>query len=75
MKGHRPILALVVEIEEIFHHCAKAFLRSQLWDPQTWAPDALPSVATLSKAMVPDSPETLAELEAYYGPSYREGLY
>ena len=24
VKGHRPILALVVEIEEIFHHCAKA---------------------------------------------------
>src|SRR3954447_9267235 len=26
VKGHRPLLALVVEIEEIFHHCAKAFL-------------------------------------------------
>ena len=36
VKGHRPILALVVEIEEIFHHCAKAFLRSQLWRPETW---------------------------------------
>ena len=36
VKGHRPILALVVEIEEIFHHCAKAFLRSQLWQPETW---------------------------------------
>lgn len=75
VKGRRPILALVVEIEEVFHHCAKAFMRSQLWDPQTWHPEALPSVATLSKAMVPDSPETLAELEAYYGPSYRDALY
>jgi uncharacterized protein len=36
VKGHRPILALVVEIEEIFHHCAKAFLRSPLWQPETW---------------------------------------
>ena len=36
VKGHRPILALVVEIEEIFHHCAKAFLRSKLWQPETW---------------------------------------
>ena len=29
VKGHRPVLALVVEIEQIFFHCAKAFLRSQ----------------------------------------------
>ncbi|WP_341350956.1 MSMEG_1061 family FMN-dependent PPOX-type flavoprotein [Nocardioides convexus] len=29
VKGHRPILAVVVEIETIFFHCAKAFLRSQ----------------------------------------------
>jgi uncharacterized protein len=44
VKGHRPILALVVEIEEIFHHCAKAFLRSQLWRPETWL-DPVPSRA------------------------------
>ena len=36
VKGHRPILALVVEITEIFHHCAKAFLRSKLWQSETW---------------------------------------
>src|SRR3954447_8650298 len=27
VKGHRPVLATVVEIEQIFHHCSKAFLR------------------------------------------------
>lgn len=30
VKGHRPVLAVVVEIEQIFYHCAKAFLRSAL---------------------------------------------
>ena len=34
VKGHRPQLALLVEIDEIFSHCAKAFMRSQLWEPQ-----------------------------------------
>jgi len=43
VKGHRPQLALVVEIETIFFHCAKAFLRSALWQPETWNPGALPS--------------------------------
>lgn len=69
VRGRRPVLCLVVEIEEVFHHCAKAFMRSSLWDPATWRPDALPSVAALSKAMIPDGPETLAELEEYYGPT------
>ena len=39
VKGHRPILAVVVEIEDIFFHCAKAFLRSGLWKPETWDPE------------------------------------
>ena len=75
VKGHRPILALVVEIHEIFFHCAKAFLRSRLWEPETWRPDAMPSVARISKAMLPDSPESLEQLEDYYGTAYTEGLY
>ncbi len=44
VKGHGPLLVLVVEIEEIFHHCAKAFMRSDLWRPETWT-DPLPSTA------------------------------
>ena len=76
VKGHRPILALVVDIDEVFFHCAKAFLRSRLWEPDTWNPSALPSVAAISKAITPDSPETLEQLEEYYrGPAYSEGLY
>lgn len=75
VKGHHPILALVVEIEEVFYHCAKAFMRSQLWQPETWQPDVLPSVAAISKATIPDSPETLEQLEAYYGQSYEQGIY
>jgi PPOX class probable FMN-dependent enzyme len=73
--GHRPALALVVEIEEVFHHCAKAFLRSALWDPATWAPDAgVPPRAVIAKALE-RSDEPLEELEAYYGPAYARRLY
>ncbi|MEU9687969.1 pyridoxamine 5'-phosphate oxidase family protein, partial [Amycolatopsis japonica] len=24
------------EVEELYMHCAKAFLRSSLWKPETW---------------------------------------
>jgi PPOX class probable FMN-dependent enzyme len=74
VKGHRPHLAIVVEIEQIFFHCAKAFLRSSLWKPETWNPDALPSQARLVKSLQ-EIPETLEELERYYGQSYAERLY
>ena len=69
------MLALVIEIEQVFSHCPKAFMRSGLWEPESWQPDELPSVAALCKA-VQDTPETLEELEAYYAPeSYAKRLY
>ncbi|MEV4803797.1 pyridoxamine 5'-phosphate oxidase family protein [Nonomuraea sp. NPDC049421] len=74
VKGHRPRLALVVEIEQIFHHCAKAFLRSELWKPETWNPDVLPSNARIIKE-VQTVTETVEELERYYGESYKQRLY
>ena len=75
VKGHRPVLALVVEIEEVFHHCAKAFLRSRLWDPESWDPEgAVPRRAVLAKALdVPDA--SVEELDAYYGPAYAQKIY
>ncbi|MFG1953181.1 pyridoxamine 5'-phosphate oxidase family protein [Micromonospora sp. NPDC048830] len=74
VQGHRPVLAIVVEIEQIFYHCAKAFLRSQLWQPETWQPGVLPSRARLVKT-VEAPPESLAELKRHYGPRYVESIY
>jgi PPOX class probable FMN-dependent enzyme len=73
VRGVRPVLAMVVEIDEVFSHCPKAFMRSRLWEPQTWLPDALPSTAALCK-LVLDTTETVAELEEYYSPENYETL-
>jgi uncharacterized protein len=64
VEGKRPILALEIDVEEVFFHCAKAFLRSDAWDPNTWNPTALPSVAQIAKAIKKDM--TIEELEKYY---------
>lgn len=31
-----PKVVVKVEVDEVFFHCSKAFLRSQLWKPDTW---------------------------------------
>ena len=75
VKGRRPILALVVDIDEIFFHCSKAFLRSQLWKPETWEPEArVPRRSVIAKEAEHD-PRSQEELEAYYGEQYAGGLY
>lgn len=74
VKGHRPKVAVLVEIEEIFHHCQKAFLRSSLWKPETWQPEAMASRALISQTLERKG-ESLEALEAYYGPSYEESIY
>jgi PPOX class probable FMN-dependent enzyme len=74
VRGHTPVVATVVGIEEVFHHCSKAFLRSGLWDAAGWRPDALPSRARIAHQL--ERPEqSLAELECYYGPGYADKLY
>ncbi|MFV2171528.1 pyridoxamine 5'-phosphate oxidase family protein [Actinomadura sp. LOL_016] len=50
VQGKRPRLALLIEVQELYMHCAKAFLRSALWEPETW-PDraSLPTLGRIVK--------------------------
>jgi hypothetical protein len=67
-------LALVVEIKQVFYHCSKAFLRSDLWQPATWNPTAVPSRARLAQRL--EQPDVaLEDLDRYYGPAYATRLY
>jgi PPOX class probable FMN-dependent enzyme len=74
VKGHRPVLALVVHVEQVFFHCGKAFLRSELWEPSSWEPEALPSRARIAHRYE-RADQPLEEIERYYGEAYRDGLY
>lgn len=35
-RGAPALLAVRVTVQECFFHCAKAFIRSQLWKPESW---------------------------------------
>ncbi|GAA2134938.1 pyridoxamine 5'-phosphate oxidase family protein [Glycomyces algeriensis] len=74
VKGHQPVLALVVEIDTIYFHCGKASMRSGIWKPETWTSDTLPRHAQLVKeTQVVDA--TLEQLVDKYGPKYEAELY
>ncbi len=75
VRGHRPVLAVVVEVEEVFHHCAKAFLRSGLWDPETWDPEGTVPRRSVIAQRYERPEESIEELDAYYGEQYGKGLY
>ncbi|MCX6406662.1 MAG: pyridoxamine 5'-phosphate oxidase family protein [Propionibacteriales bacterium] len=75
VRGHRPVLVCEVSVEQVFFHCSKAFLRSHLWEPDTWHPDAVPSRSEIAHALE-RSDQTLEEVRAYYeGPGYQAQLY
>ena len=66
VKGHRPILALVVQTDEVFFHCAKAFLRAGLWKPETWDPEgSVPRRSVLAGEVKPAG-MMVGQLDDYY---------
>ena len=51
VQGKRPDLALSVDVQELFLHCAKAFLRSSLWKSETWPErGSVPSAGRIAKS-------------------------
>ena len=67
----RPKLVIEVAVKEAYLHCAKAFMRSQLWDPESWGPrSALPSMNQMihdqigAGAVTESQAEMLARYEA-----------
>lgn len=51
VNGKIPLVGIVVAVEECFIHCAKAFRRSGLWEPESWLNNnELPSAAAIISA-------------------------
>ena len=75
-RGKVPPLALGVEVEEAFIHCAKAFKRSGLWEPAAW-PDlnGLASPAQMLYDHIKPTGTTVEEYDRRLQEGYRERLY
>jgi len=48
VNGKLPITAIVIHVEQTFLHCAKAIIRSKLWDPTSQVPKGtIPSLSRI----------------------------
>ena len=72
VKDRRPKAAIGVTVIQQYMHCAKAFRRSELWNPQTW-PDrtTLPTLGCIVRDQIPALRDVAADqidesLEASY---------
>jgi PPOX class probable FMN-dependent enzyme len=59
VNGRPPATAVLVEVEEAFLHCGRAFKRGRIWEPATFAERAeLPTLAQmLADQTAPDAAE------------------
>ena len=75
-QGKMPLVAIGVEIEQCFLHCPKAFIRSRLWNHETWpAPDALPTMACVLYDQIKPADATLEDYERAVEEGNTKGLY
>ena len=63
INGRLPRLAIVVRVKEVFMHCAKAFRRSHLWDPDHFQDrGSMPSLAKIILDQTSGAPEDEHEM-------------
>jgi uncharacterized protein len=74
-----PKLAIVVEVDEVFLHCAKAFRRSRLWDPASLQDRSdMPSLMQMildDTTGAPSDPEAMTQMDENLELAYRQTMY
>jgi predicted pyridoxine 5'-phosphate oxidase superfamily flavin-nucleotide-binding protein len=78
-KGKAPKLAIVVDVQQVYFHCAKAFIRSGLWRHETFMPRS--DMPTLGKIILEQimgagaTEEQVADVDATLVQDIEENLY
>jgi hypothetical protein len=73
-RGKPATLAIRVHVEECFHHCAKAFLRSQLWKPESWPERLKISFGAMAAKRMKLGSDVAAKFDAAVEDDYRNNL-
>lgn len=74
-----PKVAIVVEVQEVFLHCAKAFRRAKLWDPAERQDrremGSLLQIILEQTTGAPKDPKEMARIDAGLEEAYRGSMY
>lgn len=74
-RGKPAVLAIRVTVEECFFHCSKAFIRSNLWDPEQWVtPPHKVSFGEIYRARFGISDDEVNALEESLADEYENNL-
>ena len=76
VEGKTPKLGLLIEIEQVFTHCSKAFLRSRLWDAERHVDRSeLPTSGEIHRSLDPAFDAEAYDDERAERYARREGFY
>jgi hypothetical protein len=73
-RGQPALLAIRVRVEQVFFHCAKAFKRSKLWQPDTWPPNLRVSFGKLLAKKLGAGADAAERIDAAVEEDYRTSL-
>jgi PPOX class probable FMN-dependent enzyme len=74
VNGRTPKLGIGLEVDEAFIHCAKALIRSNLWDPDSW-PEELLSASLILRDHIDVPDVTVDQVAARLEEGYAKRLY
>ncbi len=73
-RGAPALLAIRVTVQECFFHCAKAFIRSQLWKPESWPERRKISFGKLLTAKVGGGDDLARQIDQAIDEDYKNNL-
>lgn len=73
-RGKPAILAIRVHVDECFFHCAKAFMRSELWQPDAWPERQKISFGRMYAKQRGADEAAAREIDAFVEADYRDNL-
>lgn len=79
VNDRNPLVGIVVTVNEVFIHCAKAFRRARLWDQSQHQDRAeMPSLLKIildQSTGAPDDPAEMAKIDAGLEEDYKRSMY
>ncbi|MFK7899000.1 MAG: MSMEG_1061 family FMN-dependent PPOX-type flavoprotein [Myxococcota bacterium] len=73
-RGRPAVLGIRIEIDECFFHCAKAFIRSNLWKPEKWGDRHRVSFGEMFAAQSGAEKEVAENIDRAISADYQDNL-